>query len=165
MPLNFSSLLIRQWPFVRFLLRTAFYPTLGCDMHPEKRMGQELLKAPFQISINNSWSSSPVPPEALGRTQTSSQGLFKVSPGLLWDARSVRANSRSTSLLSSSFCELPGCSSGRGSEKTDWLHTHRVSGWPLKALLKCKPPELRVGNLSSIQGHCDTNGGKIITKR
>ena len=40
--------------------------------------------------------------------------------------------------------------------KRDCTPTGCLAG-RLKGLLKCKPPELRVGNLSSIQGHRDTH--------
>ena len=164
MPLNFSSLLICQWPFVGFLLRTAFCPTLGCDMHPERRMGQGLLKPHFGSALTIHGAHLQFHLRCWEGHRKAAEGLFKVSPSLLWNAQWIGGQLEvNTSSSSSSFCELPGCSSARGSEER--LHTHRVSGWLLKGLLKCKPPELRVGNLSSIQGHRDTHTGKIITKK
>lgn len=96
---------------------------------PREENGAGIIEAPFWISINNSWSSSPVPPEVLGRTLTSGEGLFKVSPSLLWNAQWIGGQLEvNTSSSSSSFCELPGCSSSRGSEKRDCTPTGCLAG-------------------------------------
>ena len=96
MPLNFSSLLICQWPFVGFLLRTAFCPTLGCDMHPERRMGQGLLKPHFGSALTIHGAHLQFHLRCWEGHRKAAEGLFKVSPSLLWNAQWIGANSRST---------------------------------------------------------------------